>query len=65
MSQAIAQRETWLEEVRRGTYQRKQKRPEPAKEITCCDLWDAYKKNCATRKVKRMDRAVFTWKQLS
>ena len=45
-------------QVREGTYQKRQPRPEPAKEIMCSDLWTAYKKNCETREVKRMHLVV-------
>jgi integrase len=51
-------------QVREGTYQKRQPRPEPVKEITCSDLWTAYKKNCETREVKRMDRLALAWKHL-
>src|SRR5215468_10688213 len=51
-------------QVREGIYQKRQPRPEPAKEITCADLWTSYKKNCETREVKRMDRLTLAWKHL-
>ena len=51
-------------QVREGTYQKRQPRPELVKDITCSDLWAAYRKDCETREVKRMDRIALAWKHL-
>jgi integrase len=62
---AVEQRAIFQRQVREGVYGKRQKRPEPVKEITCSDLWEAYKKECETREVRpRMDRLRYAWAKL-
>lgn len=49
-------------QVREGSYEKRQPRVETRD--TCADLWEAYKKDCETREVRRIDRAVLAWKHL-
>ena len=51
-------------QVREGTYKKRQPRPEAAQEVTCADLWDAYRKDCQNRD-KRVDRLETAWTHLA
>lgn len=64
MGWAEEQRKIFQREVREGTYQKRHPRPVPEKEVTCADLWTAYRENCETRDVKRIDRLTLAWKHL-
>jgi integrase len=53
-------------QVRAGVYPPKSEAPAPAgpPPVTCDDLWEAYKKDCLQREVKRLDRLELAWSHL-
>ena len=51
-------------QVREGTYEKRKPRVESPAETTCADLWEAYKKDCQQRGVRRMDRLQLAWSHL-
>jgi integrase len=54
-------------QVRDGTYPVPAVDAEPIPEapvITCADLWEAYKRDCLQREVKRLDRLELAWSHL-
>jgi integrase len=56
----VARREELEKEILNPT-------PVPAPEtpgVTCAELWEAYKKDCRTRDVRRIDRLTLAWKHL-
>jgi integrase len=53
----------FVRQVDLGTYESPKPRPERVKEVTCANLWDAYKRDCQNRE-KRVDRLETAWRHL-